>query len=53
MLVGGGSGISEKFSGGCPPQAEADSRGFVTEVGSLRVALHLQKQGELSEHNEQ
>lgn len=51
--MGGGTSITEKVSGGCPLQAEADRRGFVTELGSLRVELNLQKQGELNEHNGQ
>lgn len=53
MLVGGGTDITEKFRGGCPPQAEADGRVFVTELGSLRVVLTFQEQGELNEHDEQ
>lgn len=44
VLMGGGTSILEKPSGGCPLQAEADSRGFVTGLGFLRVALNLQKQ---------
>lgn len=31
----------------------ADSRGFILELGSLSMALNLQKQGKFDDHNEQ
>lgn len=51
MLGGGGASIIGELSGGSPLD-EADSRGPVAELGSLRTALNLQKEGKLHERNE-